>query len=218
MEKHILHGMMNPNGAPIDKDIVEKYNALSVADVAKARNGNGVLKNSIRPTLEDKKICGRAVTVLARMGDALWMQGVADVAEEGDIVIVDGGGNMDLSIVGERIMCYMQEYRGVLGVVVDGTVRDIVGASENGFPIWAMGSVARLWTADAPGAINVTIQCGGVIVSPGDLVMADNGGVIVVPAGEIEETLAKAEAWNEERMNALRRIDVGSSLAQARAR
>ena len=190
MEKHILHGIVITEIPRPEKSRIEQFSGFTAAKIAAATHGKMALEPSIRPIYSGHRVCGPAVTVLSRMGDALWLQRVADIACEGDVIVVDGGGSAELSVVGERIMHYMMVNRGVSGLIVDGAVRDIAGAAEFGFPIWAKGSVARLYSANAPGAVNVMIQCGGLVVEPGDLVVADDTGAAIVPLEMVDHVMA----------------------------
>ena len=101
----------------------------------------------------------------------------------------------DLSVIGERIGFYMWDKKHIAGVVVDGAVRDSAGFRDMGMPVFAKGICARLFGSIGAGALNVTIECGGVVVNPGDLILGDDDGVIAVPQEKMEEVLENVKIY-----------------------
>lgn len=198
MERHYLHGIVNEHIERPAKELVEAFSKHSVAAISGAMKGAGLMHWQIKPISSGMKLCGPAATVLTWQGQALWMQRMADVNEEGDIVVVDASGVKDLSVVGERIGFYMMDKKHIGGLVVDGAVRDSEGFRNMGLPVFAKGICPRLFGSIGAGAINVTIECGGVIVNPGDLIVGDDDGVIAVPREFLSEVLARVEAYEEE--------------------
>jgi 3-hexulose-6-phosphate synthase/6-phospho-3-hexuloisomerase len=140
------------------------------------------------------------------------------VAEEGDAIVVDACGETETSIWG-GLMSGLCMQKGVTGAVVDGAVRDIDEIRDLGFPLWARAVVPRSTHSPysqrlEPLEVNVPITCGGVLVRPGDIVLADEIGVVVIPRKEAEEVLARARelAENEERTRA--RIREGKTVEE----
>lgn len=213
MKKHILTGVVNESIDRPDKELLEGFKKHDVAKVLDAMGAVGNMHHEIKPIKTGMKVLGPAVTVVTRPGDALFIQKVADVAQEGDVIVVDAGGNKDLAIIGERISYYMKELRGINGIVVDGAIRDKAGIIDVGFPTFARGATPRLFGTRGPGAINVPIQCGGVTVNPGDLIFGDDDGVVVVPKEDIERVLEGADLCLEGELDRLSRMKAGEKMS-----
>ncbi|WP_350453807.1 RraA family protein [Slackia heliotrinireducens] len=193
----------------------ERLSTTNVSDAAEAL-GFRVWTYGIRPMAESwRKVVGRAVTVkMAAAGPVkskhhLGMRAIA-ASEPGDVVVVDNGGRIDTSCWG-GILANGAKVRGISGVVIDGACRDLDDCIDIDFPVFARGTVV----ATARGRImeqdtNVLIQFGGVQVRPGDVVMGDSSGVVVVPWERVDEVLDKADELfeNEERMIQLLREGV----------
>ena len=200
-------------------DFNEKYRArfekLSTTNVADAEDALGFkgATYGIRPMSESwGKVIGPAVTVkMTAAGETpskyhLGMMAIHS-AKEGDVIIFDNGGRLDTSCWG-GILANGAKMKGVQGVVIDGACRDLDDCIDAGFPVYARGSVV----ATARGRIqeestNEMIQFGGVQVRPGDIVMGDRSGVVIVPQEHVEEILKKAEALykkEEDMVNELR--------------
>ncbi|MEQ8330994.1 MAG: RraA family protein [Longimicrobiales bacterium] len=150
-------------------------------------------------------LCGPAVTVNARPGDNLMVHKALEVAEAGDVVVVCTNGNTTSAIFGE-LMGHTAVAAGVGGMVVDGAVRDVDGLRALGLPVFARSVTPGGCDKDGPGEINVPIACGGVPVQPGDLVLGDGDGVVVVPrldAPAVLEAVARLEAREAQRIQAI---------------
>lgn len=130
--------------------------------------------------------CGTALTVRVRPGDNLMIHKALEIAEEGDVLVVDGGADVSQALMGGnmRLTCM---FRGVRGVVVDGAIRDLTDWADGEMPIWARGHTHRGPSKDGPGEINVPIVCAGLVVNPGDLVLGDADGIVAVNPGRLEE-------------------------------
>jgi len=138
-------------------------------------------------------LCGLAVTVNARPADNLMVHKALQVATPGDIVVVSTGGNTTSAVFGE-LMCHTAAAAGLGGIVVDGAIRDVEGITRLAFPAFSRTVSPGSCDKDGPGEINVPVCCGGVVVSPGDIVVGDNDGVVVIPAGDAVEVLALVTA------------------------
>jgi regulator of RNase E activity RraA len=196
--------------------VLARLGAHDVAKVADSMAGGGLMRHQIKPIAAGTKLLGTAVTVMARPGDVLYVMHAADVAQPGDVIVVDGGGCADLAMIGDGISYYMQRHRGIAGIVIDGGVRDVKGIRELGFPTFACGFSARIHGAEGPGAINVPISCGGVVVSPGDVILGDDDGVVVVPREHAESVADTADSVlaGEKRRRHL--VDEGRELTDLR--
>ena len=147
-----------------------------LADVAGRR---GALSGRIAPLAPSMKFAGPALTVEVRPGDNLMIHAALAVAKPGDVIVVDGKGDLSSALMGE-IMCQQCVALGVAAVVIDGAVRDSEAIRELGFPMYAAGLNPNGPTKFVPGRLNHPISIGGVSVKPGDLVVGDADGVTVI--------------------------------------
>jgi regulator of RNase E activity RraA len=138
-------------------------------------------------------LCGPAVTVRVRPGDNLMIHKAMLVAAPGDVIVVDGAGDLTQALVG-GLMRTTAIAKKLGGFVLDGAIRDVVEWAEGGMPIFAKGHTHRGPSKEGPGEINVPISCAGLAVSPGDLVLGDADGVIAIPADELASILPAAQA------------------------
>lgn len=196
----------------------EKYRArfekLSTTNVADAEDALGIkgATYGIRPLRENwGKVVGRAVTVkMAAAGEVknkhhLGMTAIS-LAEPGDIIIIDNGGRLDTSCWG-GILANSAKAKGIGAVIVDGATRDLDDCIEIDFPVYARGTV--VWTARGrimEQSTNEMISFGGVQVQPGDVVMGDRSGVVIVPWSHVDEVLEKAEELYEKEEAMVREI------------
>ncbi len=167
-------------------------------------------------------MCGPAITVRVRPGDNLMIHAVMMIAEPGDVLIVDGGGDETTALVG-GLMRTSAIARRLGGIVVDGLLRDVAEWAEGGFPVYAIGHGHRGPSKDGPGEVNVPVAVAGMQVSPGDLVLGDSDGVVCIPADRATMLLSKCLAHAEKEdairaANATGRIDEERFLALLRAK
>ncbi|ROR22922.1 RraA family protein [Comamonas sp. BIGb0124] len=141
----------------------------------------------------DTVLCGPAVTVRVRPGDNLMIHKALMMVQPGDVLVIDGGGDVTQALVGGliRTTCVA---RKLGGLVIDGAVRDLCEWAEEGMPIFAKGHTHRGPTKDGPGEVNVPISCAGMAVLPGDLIVGDADGVIAVPAADAAHILERGRA------------------------
>lgn len=163
----------------VDPQVVAQaagYASSILADVAGRR---GALSGRIAPLSPTMRLAGPAVTVEVRPGDNLMIHAALALVKPGDVIVVDGKGDLNSALMGE-IMCQQAAALGVAGVVIDGAVRDSEAIRELGFPMYAAGLNPNGPTKFVPGRVNHPVSIGGVTVSPGDLVVADADGVTVI--------------------------------------
>lgn len=183
-------------------EIVAQLAQFAAANVSDIQGRQLTMRSEIRPiTFPGRKVAGPALTVKARPGDNLMAMKVIDLAQPGDVIVISSDGEANLSVWG-GIMSMMAARRGIAAVITDGVVRDVEQCRAADLAIWATGLTPVGPTKLGPGQINQTMSCGGVIVSPGDVILADEDGVVVVPRGELEavigrshERIAKEEGW-----------------------
>ena len=127
--------------------------------------------------------CGNAVTVRVRAGDNLLIHRALEMLQPGDLLLVDGEGDVSRALVGE-IMMTVARVKGAVGFVMDGAVRDVDAFEQHAFPCWARGVSLRGPYKDGPGSINVPVTVGGMLVHPGDVIVGDSDGVVAVRPSE----------------------------------
>ena len=160
------------------------------------------------------EFCGPAVTVWTKPGDILFVLKIPDVTRPGDVVAVDGGGRADAAVLGDIISGALVR-GGVVGVVVDGAVRDVEGIDEVGLPTFARGTHPATGSNEGPGAINVPVQVGGVVVHPGDVVRGDASGVVVVPREHLDTVIAMTRTVEQRELAWRQAVADGVSIAAA---
>lgn len=175
-------------------DIVAAFRQIPVAAIGDAMSRNvGTLGLRQYHARLDTVLCGPAVTVRVRPGDNLMIHKALMMVQPGDVLVIDGGGDVSQALVGGliRTTCV---FRKLGGLVIDGAVRDVVEWAEEGMPIFARGHTHRGPSKDGPGEINVPIACAGMAVLPGDLIVGDADGVIAIPASDAVDVLERARA------------------------
>jgi len=146
------------------------------------------MRARIKPVDPSMRVAGPACTAWAYPGGTHASGLALNAAEPGQVIVLDGKGYIENILWGE-IFSYMATAKGIAGAVIDGAVRDIDGVREVGFPLFAAGISPGAGTGDKLGEVNLTIQCAGVVVNPGDWVFGDMLGVVVVRPHELDEVL-----------------------------
>ena len=154
------------------------------------------------------KLCGIAVTVMTRPGDNLMVHKAIEIATAGDIIVVNTGGNRSNAVFGE-LMGRAAVAVELGGLVVDGAIRDIEALVAIGFPAFSRTVSPGGCHKDGPGEINVPIMCGDTVVMPGDIVIGDPGGVVVVPQGDAAEVLRLVNDLKEKEIRRILEIESG---------
>lgn len=186
------------------KEIVEQYREFVAANISDSMGRLFTMDYRVKPIYQPmRKVCGTAFTVQARPGDNLLGLKAIELAQPGDVIVISTQGDTNNSVWG-GFMSMMAANKGIAGVVTDGIVRDSVQSKEADLPIYAIGLTPAAPTKEGTGQINTTISCGGVVIEPGDIVVGDEDGVVVVPKAEAEaiaakvrERIAKEGAWLE---------------------
>jgi regulator of RNase E activity RraA len=165
----------------------------------------------------DGVMAGRALTVRTRPGDNQFIHRALDLVQPGDVIVVDGGGYEGRALVGE-IMTSVAASRGAAGIVIDGAIRDAGAIGRSSFPCFARSAIHLGPYKDGPGAINVAVTVGGMVVGPGDIVMGDEDGVVAFPVEGAAALLAAVKAQEEreaEIMQSIRENRYRGAYAQA---
>lgn len=182
-----------PLAPAVDPALVEAFRAIPASIVSDGLSRMAASAAAIRPRHAGGAMAGTALTVLTRPGDNLMLHKAIDMARPGDVIVVDGGGDLTNALMGE-IMLTLAARRGVAGFVIDGAIRDSDAIAAQRLPVYARGITHRGPYKDGPGEINTVIQVGGMVVHPGDLVVGDADGVLAVRPAEAPAILAAARA------------------------
>ena len=187
-----------------DKNLIAELDAFATPTISDGLNRFNTMDPGIKPIVPCK-ISGPAVTLRLRPGDNLMLHKILGLVKPGDVLVVDTCGCTTYSILGELIATAAFK-AGLNGIIVDGGIRDITELKENRFPIFARFIVPSVGDKDGPGEINYPICCGGVPIHPGDIIIGDENGVVVVPpddAREIIDGAAKKLAYEGKRKEAI---------------
>jgi RraA family protein len=153
-------------------------------------------------------MAGTAVTARSRGGDNLTYLRALEFCRPGDVLVIDGGGDLLNAAVGGILSFYAASI-GLQGVVVDGAIRDVAEIREREFPVYARGVTHRGPYKDGPGEINVTVSIGGMVVNPGDIIVGDQDGLLAIPQGGVEALIDKARGVLEAEAETMRAMKEG---------
>lgn len=208
--------------ARLDAALMRQFADFDTPDVSDQLNRLFALAPAIKClTGAGSKVVGPACTVKVHPADNLMVHASLDVARPGDIVVVDAGGASVNATLG-NLVCAKAQHLGIAAFVIDGSVRDLPKIEPLGFPVWARGATTTGPWHNGPGEINYPISCGGIVVNPGDIVVADVAGVVIVPRDDAEvvlERLRTFEGKNERYFAAIQKGDfsnkwVGDALSE----
>ncbi|QNF28575.1 RraA family protein [Metabacillus elymi] len=193
----------------VDQLIVDQFRTVvtpHISDNMSRLQGAGA---KLRPYHNGMKLVGTAFTVKTRPGDNLMVHKAIDLAQPGDVIVVDAGGDQTNAIVGE-IMQRIAKKNRIAGFVINGAIRDTVAFKNDSFPVYAKGVTHRGPYKDGPGEINVPVSFNGMIIHPGDLIVGDEDGLVVVPLEEAEEILEKAQKMARKEVEIFQSIEQGT--------
>ncbi|SDO17530.1 RraA family protein [Ensifer sp. YR511] len=198
----------------ISDQLVERFRHMPVANISDCMNRMTAGGSRLMPLHQGGLVAGAAITVKTRPGDNLMVHKALDIAEPGDVVVVDAGGDLTNSIIGE-IMARYAAMKGLGGIIIDGAVRDVGQIRRLNFPVFAAGATHRGPYKTGPGEINVPIAIEGMVIEPGDLIVGDEDGFVCVPIDEAERVLAFVEAKQAAEAKSLEDIAAGRGLPRA---
>ncbi len=171
--------------------IIESFKTIPTTCISDAMAGLNNLDPSIKPLKEEYKVVGRAFTVKIPVGDNLMFLKAIKEAKPGDVLVVDAKGDTYRAIAGDFIVGLAQTL-GINGIVVDGVIRDVVGVKQLNFPVFSKGTTVAASGKAGQGELNVPISCGGTAVHPGDIIVGDADGVVIIPKEHEQAILTKA--------------------------
>lgn len=191
-----------------DSSLIGAFKDLPVANIGDSVNRTFCMASSIRP-FNGNALLGPAFTVKVRPGDNLLLHKALDMAQPGDIIVVDGQGETSNALMGELMVLWAIK-RGIGGVVVDGAIRDVTRLRSVSIPIYAAGVNPAGPYKDGPGEINYPVACGGVVVNPGDILVGDADGVVVIQPRDAQDVLDKAKAKSQAEQQTIAEIESGT--------
>jgi RraA family protein len=199
--------ILQVNNRP-NKDLVESFRNIATPHISDNMNRLHAMSGNLRPYHKEGKLVGTALTVKTRPSDNLMVHKAIDMAETGDVIVVDAGGEISHAIIGE-IMMRLAQKKGITGFVIDGAIRDSGVISTERLPIYARGVTNRGPYKDGPGEINIPVSIGGMVVNPGDILVGDEDGLVVVPFQKAEEILKLAQEQQLQEEQILSSIEDG---------
>jgi 4-hydroxy-4-methyl-2-oxoglutarate aldolase len=201
----IYHDIARPS-----REVLKPFADVGVSDVLEGLEMDTLLDPAIRPVWDGAQIIGPALTVLNTSGDTLMMHYAVELSQPGDVLVLVSD-QPNPSAVWGKMVTVVARARNLAGVIVDGNVRDSAFIREVKFPVWARAYSPRGSTRKGPGSINVPVSCGGVIINPGDLIMADDDGIIVIPQSKMDAALSAAQARLQREKNIMQKLEQGIS-------
>ena len=192
----------------VDLQTAKKFLNLPVSNVSDCMSRLTAGGSNIRPMHKSGQLAGPALTIKTRPGDNLMLHKAIDLAEPGDIIVCDAGGDLTNSLMGELMLSHALK-RGVGGIVLNGAIRDAEAFLDINLPVFAAGVSHRGPYKDGPGEINVPVAVAGMVIEPGDLIIGDWDGVLSVPLKEVCTVLKKTEEKQAAEIEEMKKIEIG---------
>ena len=203
-----------------DVDVIRTLAELGVATVHEAQSRTGMMRPCMRPTYPSAKIGGSALTVLCQPGDNLMLHAAIEVCQPGDVLVVATTSESTDGMFGELLGVSARAH-GVAGLIMDAGVRDVADLIAMNFPVWSKAIHAQGSVKNTPGSVNIPVVCAGAMVHPGDVIVADMDGVVVVPrkaAADVARLAAERAANEQKTRERLRNGELGLDFYGLRAK
>ncbi|OWT58956.1 RraA family protein [Candidimonas nitroreducens] len=181
----------------VSSELVRRFARLPVANVSDSMWRLTAGGARLRPLHAGGTLAGAAITVKSCPGDNLMAHMALNIAGEGDVIVIDAGGDLTNAIIGERMIAYCVAKK-FAGIVVNGAIRDLGWVKNQHFPVYAAGITHRGPYKNGPGEINVPVAIDGMVIEPGDLILGDDDGLLCVPLGQAEQVYKLALKKYEE--------------------
>ena len=180
-----------------DPELVEQFKSVPASNVGDVMARNCAMNPRIRLVSSPKAqmMAGPAFTVKGRAGDNLALHAALNLVSEGDVLIVSNEEDNTRALIGEVMMAYLYHTKKIAGIILDGPIRDIDEIGQWDFPVYCTGTTPGGPYKEGPGELNVPVSCGGISVNPGDIILGDPDGVIVIPRKDAAEILKDAKEF-----------------------
>jgi len=208
MEAQVIKNILRP-----PQNLIKEIGCFEAATVHEAYGGKGALTSDIKPIDSLSRLCGPAVTVACRPGDNLVLHKAIYVAEPGDVLVATVGGYKEAGPWGE-IMTLAAQARDIAGFIIDGSVRDSRSIKDLRFPVFSGALSIKGTTKDSLGLINHPINIGGVTINPGDLILGDADGIVVVARQDIAGVLTQCKLRREKEERIKEELKKGRSTLE----
>ena len=200
--------VLNPLPKQVDPELISLLVQAEPAVIGHFRY-TGFMAPAIKAHFQDRRIAGTAITAVAPGMDGAMVHYAVGQARPGDIIVIDRCGDESIATIGGAV-AYAARKAGVAGIIVDGLVTDLGELRQYGVPVWSRGtSAVTVKTLGLGGEFCTPISCGGVGVAPGDAILADENGVLVLPAADIRESVQRALKMSADEKKTLARLDAG---------
>ena len=196
--------------SPEQVDVIRR---LGAATIYEAQSQRGAMDSGIKPLDPSFFVAGRALTVDAKPADNLILHYAITIAKPGDVLVVDAKGFLEAGPWGD-VMTFAAQRAGIAGLVIDGSVRDSSAIVAAGFPVFSRGVCMKGTEKKQPGRVNVGILCGGVEVKPGDIVVGDRDGIMVISAADLEQSIALAIKREEKEVASRKALAQGKTTVE----